>query len=716
MNWNHLRLAIGKESREILRDRRTLFLHLVLPALLYPLLALFLLQVGQVAKLATVAPPRLALIDAPPELVQAVEAALIAPESPGSPPTATRSPRADAVALAPADHAAVGAAIRRLAALRPSSQLDNRSQPESESPAEAAARAQIATELRRLHLACALWVERDEHPAPATGRRLRTILVIDDGAGRRGSAPAVAEEAVAAWKRAMVEARLTAAGLPPAALTPITAETWPVAARAEALRSALAGILPMLLALLATSGVFMVAVDLMAGERERGSLETLLSLPAGRRELFLGKLVVAVGAGVGAVALNLLSLAATLGIAASHFRQAGPSLPLDGLLSAGIGTLVLAFVVLVPVTILLGSLSLAMAGLAATTREAQNQLTPLLLSVVVAASISLIPDARPGWAMDLVPVAGPLLALRECLLVNDPPWMHLLLALGGSLAWAWVVTGWAVRLLDEESFCYPGLVRAGWGRWRRWGEAPPSPGALEALGLFALCFGLFIGLQPLLAMAGPLAEVAGPLMAALLLPVLLHCWLGNHDLRQTLFLTMPKRQAWLAAGIAVPFAGCASLAWLGLQEIYLPKDLYPHAMAEKLTTLQHAIGPVGLLVLVTITPGLCEEPLFRGTLLAGLRRGIGDRGAIVVTSFLFAAMHLSPWRFFPQFTLGIFLATLVLRTGSIWPAVVVHALHNGLMVLPFIEPWVKERNEPTLWALLALGVTGLWFASRLVRR
>jgi membrane protease YdiL (CAAX protease family) len=183
-----------------------------------------------------------------------------------------------------------------------------------------------------------------------------------------------------------------------------------------------------------------------------------------------------------------------------------------------------------------------------------------------------------------------------------------------------------------------------------------------------------------------------------------------------LFLVRPNRRAWLAAAVAVPFAACASLAWLGLQDVYLPRDLYPNAMAEKLTALQHAIGPAGLLILVTITPGLCEEALFRGTLLAGLRRGVGDRGAIVVTAFLFAAMHLSPWRFFPQFTLGIFLAALVLRSGSIWPAVVVHVLHNGLMVLPFIEPWVKERNEPTLWALLALGATGLWFASRLARR
>jgi membrane protease YdiL (CAAX protease family) len=76
-------------------------------------------------------------------------------------------------------------------------------------------------------------------------------------------------------------------------------------------------------------------------------------------------------------------------------------------------------------------------------------------------------------------------------------------------------------------------------------------------------------------------------------------------------------------------------------------------------------------------PGICEELLFRGVILTGLRRSFGPVAAVAVSALLFAALHASPWRFFPQLLLGVLLALLTLRSGSVLPAVVAHAAYNA---------------------------------------
>ena len=94
------------------------------------------------------------------------------------------------------------------------------------------------------------------------------------------------------------------------------------------------------------------------------------------------------------------------------------------------------------------------------------------------------------------------------------------------------------------------------------------------------------------------------------------------------------------------------------------------------------MGGLPLLLLCTaIVPAVCEELLCRGPILAGLRRALGPTTAVIVSALLFAALHQSPFRFVPQAVLGILLAILTLRTGSVMPAMIVHALHNGSLVV-----------------------------------
>jgi membrane protease YdiL (CAAX protease family) len=92
------------------------------------------------------------------------------------------------------------------------------------------------------------------------------------------------------------------------------------------------------------------------------------------------------------------------------------------------------------------------------------------------------------------------------------------------------------------------------------------------------------------------------------------------------------------------------------------------------------LGLVGLILLGAVLAGVAEEALFRGVILTGLRKHLSPAAAVLICALLFAAMHLSPWRFLPQFALGCLLGWLTLRTGSCWPAAVAHAVHNGVLL------------------------------------
>ena len=85
-----------------------------------------------------------------------------------------------------------------------------------------------------------------------------------------------------------------------------------------------------------------------------------------------------------------------------------------------------------------------------------------------------------------------------------------------------------------------------------------------------------------------------------------------------------------------------------------------------------------LFVAAALVAPLCEEAAFRGWLLSALRARLRDGAAIAWGGLLFAGMHLDPVRFVPLWALGALFGWLTVRAGSIWPAVLAHAVNNGL--------------------------------------
>lgn len=195
-----------------------------------------------------------------------------------------------------------------------------------------------------------------------------------------------------------------------ALITPITIEKFDTANKRENYGEKLGALIPYLLLPLVLMGASYPAIDLGAGEKERGTLETLLLTPVTRTELVLGKFLTVLSSSIACTLITVASLAIWVSVAASFVR-------LDSIQSAfsSVGTwdFILICALLLPVACMLSSLVLAISIYARTFKEAQNYMAPLSMGVFVPIVISVLPNMELDNVTALIPITNVALAIKE---------------------------------------------------------------------------------------------------------------------------------------------------------------------------------------------------------------------------------------------------------------------------------------------------------------
>ncbi len=130
---------------------------------------------------------------------------------------------------------------------------------------------------------------------------------------------------------------------------------------------------------------------------------------------------------------------------------------------------------------------------------------------------------------------------------------------------------------------------------------------------------------------------------------------------------------WLI-GLSMLIVWMQVLIWLGV-DFLVPPDTAQKALDEAGGSI------VVTILLVGIAGPIAEEVFFRGFVLTGLLKRFGVRRALLFSSVLFGLFHLDPAAIVPTFALGLILGWVYLKTGSVWPAMFAHGLHNTVAVL-----------------------------------
>lgn len=679
MSWTNVRLIFLRELRDQLRDPRTLFTVAVLPLLLYPLLGISVFQVQQSlrerpSKVRVVGtanlPPAPMLVQNeqfavphpawPLELEIVGESRLSLDDLKAAAQQDLELGLCDVVVVFPSDFAEQLAAFRRRVPDAASAARDDRAADEANTPKEPVA---------------------DQVPQP--------LILYNAARDASNVAMQRVERILETWRQMLVEENLRASQLPVAVVRPFEPQPTDVALEQRRRAALWSKILPFVLMIWALTGAFYPAVDLCAGEKERGTLETLLSSPAARSEIVWGKLLTVMVFSIVTALFNLASMIATGTFILAQLRQIGAArLPIE------VGpppwsALVWLTLALLPIAALFSALALAIAAFARSSKEGQYYLMPLLMISLPLMMLPLLPAAQMDLGYALIPLSGLMLLLRTLIEGHYGEALRYVLPVGAvTAACCWLAIRWAVDQFHDETVLFRDSERFGLGLWLRHlvRDRQDTPTVAEALlcGVLLLIIRFFAGLMIPPPTSWPQFFTANLIVQIALIaspPALMAIVLTRRPLA-SLGLTLPIRLA------SVPAAALlAALLHPTLTTVaHLIQRLYPlsPAVQQQLAPLVEHVArqPLGqVLLLIALAPALCEELAFRGFILSGLRRWGHRWGAIAISSAFFGLAHFMLQQSLAAAVVGLILGYLAIQTGSILPCIAYHFVHNTLTVL-----------------------------------
>ncbi len=490
------------------------------------------------------------------------------------------------------------------------------------------------------------------------------------------------------WRRQLKETRLLRAGLPADYDDPIeirdAVRAKPLGKRAsDDMLDILVRIFPFILVMWSLAGALYPAVDLCAGEKERGTMETLLISPASREEIVWGKFLTIWVFSAATALLNLLSMGLTTWqfstklIADASFRPAA---------------LFWAVVLLLPLSAFFSAICLAVGAYARSSKEGQYYLMPLFLITMPLIFLTLAPGVELNHFYSMVPVTGVALLLQKLMAAKSPggdPWGYFLPVLAPTIVYSWLALRWAIEQFQREEVLFREAERLDLRLWLRrlFREKEELPSAGQAL----FCFGLILGLHWMSLNAGD--SSAARFLAFVAAPPLFMALLLTTRPRHGLALRLPPWWAWpvavvLALLLLPPFS---ALTVFLLEQFPQIKQTLLEAQgvtrgtgSSPATASEEGRGLA--LLLLSLIPAVCEELAFRGFMLSGLRRRFRPWTAILLSGFLYALYQMNVFQFVPHFLVGVVLALLAMRTGSVLSAMVFHGVWNSLLMLPFVWP------------------------------
>lgn len=721
MSWKNVKLIFQREVRDQLRDRRTLFMVAVLPLLLYPLLGVGMVQMTvtfseQVRRIVIIgadqipAPSLLeggrlnpAYFDSP----QAADQLQLATDLPGGlkqetdPQIHQRLEEFFQQAGERRDR------IERLADIQwqlarwtgaapPAGLMDEervlRQEVEhwfSQSPVQVLILfptnfleryRQVSEEIRQRE-------QSDSSPIVLP----RPILLHNSANEKSEVAYRRVQYALQNWEDALLQQRLNEANLPLSLPHPVPITKVDLAEATQLAANVWSKIFPALLVIMSVTGAFYPAIDLGAGEKERGTMETLLISPASRTEIVFGKFLTVMVFSLSTALLNLVSM----GFTGKHMLSAigaARSSPMGDLSFPPLQSLMWVVLLAIPLAALFSALSLSLAMFARSSKEGQYYLTPLLLVTMGLTMFCLNPGVELNPYYSVLPVTGPALLLKALLLgsAETPVALYVFPVLLTSCGYSALALWWATEQFQREDVLFREAERFELRLWIRHllREKEPTPSFSEA----AVCFVIIALLQFLFltSMQGTGDQLDSPrnivivqiiyLIATVGAPPLFMALLLTTNLRKTLKLSLPSGSM-LAAGVVLSLSlQPLALELMGRLDRFFPP--LPPGTQQILEAMGAGSVPWWLaLSAFALAPAICEELAFRGFILSGLQRSRRRWLPIVISALLFGVIHMIPKQQFNAALLGLVLGLLAVRSGSLLPGVVFHFIFNGTQVM-----------------------------------
>lgn len=452
--------------------------------------------------------------------------------------------------------------------------------------------------------------------------------------------------------------------------------------------SMLGTIVPLVLVLMTITGAVYPAIDLTAGERERGTMESLMASPVPRSHLLFSKYVAVVVVALLTAVANLLAMFATL--------WASRLLPL--LTGGETGFPWLAVLQILGLLVLFSgffaAVLLSLTSFARSFKEAQAYLIPVMLLSLTPGMLSLMPGVRLGGPLAIAPLINIVLLAKE-ILQGTAAAAPAVITVLSTCAYAGAAIAVASKLFgtDAVSRTSGQSFAAMLQRPTKSRKVPTPQNAALTLALLVPIY--YIVSNALMQKVPDLSITPVLLLNAIALTLtfggvpFVATRIGRSAAETTYQLRAPK----VLTIVGALLIGLG--AWGFAFEAYMIADSFGigGVNADKLEETKQTVSslqqaPAWLLVVtLAATPAIIEELCFRGFLFTALQKVLTPGRLVVFTAMIFGLFHvvtgnvLLVERFIPTTLLGLILGWIALRSGSVWPGVLMHFTHNAFLNL-----------------------------------
>jgi len=500
--------------------------------------------------------------------------------------------------------------------------------------------------------------------------------------------------AVRNYKGELVEGNISRLNISETLIFPFDINSVNIASPSQIGDSLLARILPMIIIMFATLGAFYPAIDVTAMEKERGTLETLLLAPAGALDIMFGKFLAVFCLTMFSIMINLASISLTFTHGFFIIKKISEASRALNIVNFSISpfSIIAIFVFMVPIACIMSALMMQVAIFARNFKEAQNYMTPILLVFMLPPMVSMLPGYSLNFSSALVPVVNLTLLLKGMLL-SDYKISLALLTFAVNIAFSLITLVGAARTFASENVLFrPSEDIDVLYFWKY--KTLKVNQELNIVKLF------FVFQLVLLYYAGSFVQTFFEIKTGLIiteiffifLPAFIFIKLVYGNFLNTIEFKVPGLKT-LAFSVFVALCGFGFTTVVTIFQSVVSSP--PEQMLKQLQKAIMADSASGLFVIAVITallPAICEEVMFRGMVLNALVKKYSPFYSALICGVLFGIFHFSFYRFIPTAVIGFYLSMLKISTGSILPSMAAHFINNFVIVVIANGEWYLSKG------------------------
>ena len=520
------------------------------------------------------------------------------------------------------------------------------------------------------------------------------------------------EDTFDAYKSNLVDNNIKDNGLnPDKVLNPILYKEIDVASNEEIAGNLLGRVLPFILVVGILMGAIYPAIDVMAGEKERGTLETLFTLPISNFELVIGKYLSVTVVAIASALFNILSMGLTMFFIMNMAGDMGSLGFSIAKFSGLIFPLIITILCICVFAMVVSAVSMCICSMAKSFKEAQNYMTPLMLVIMLPSYVSMIPNMELNYKNVFIPVINISLLIKSVLSFNSSISLMGFVLLS-NVIFVILALMLLAKLFNSEEILFGDRSGFSFLEKRKNIKKGTMPKPSDGFILYVVSLVLLIYLGGYLQLKYKMAGIIMTQGIFLTVVGLFTFYIKSNPV-ELFNLRMPRILDVLKSLILYALSYIVIMLIMNMLLKVFPDS---SKIVEGLNDALYIKGNIVLnVILIAGTPAICEELLFRGFIFSSLKNIKTNNEdskkpivfAILVSSLMFGIMHMNFIRIIPTTILGMVFAYSMYKSKSIFVPMLLHFINNSISVIGI--HFVKAN--PHLGFIYPLSnIDGLYFA------